>query len=180
MSADRSLMRKGVLPDGRTIRPVITTNGRKVFNQETMFPLVEALKKALTTSETIMSLADHQAANKCDAWKAIDVSEDGKVEWKTRLYAVYRKGFERDLNMPLGETVVWVEKGVPYTFEVPNVQVTLINPDGSSTKVNLREAPGLAVFDVYKYAFLPKLTQIGYNKNMLLLYMESFINTLRH
>ncbi len=125
------------LSDGRVIRVFAGE-----YTQEEMFGLH---KSGLfdPKTETIMSVRElDDALNVSGAWKAVGV--DGC--WRTREYGVHATGFEKELDKPVGASVVYITIGedVPYTFEVPDVKHPQDKDKG------LRQATGMLVFALDK------------------------------
>jgi hypothetical protein len=114
----------GMLPDGRRIRALDGT-----FGQRDMFRLRGALPK----EESLMNMRE-LAASGAEGW------------WRSGRYGVLARGFEK-LSRPIGARVVWVESGLAYSFEVPDVR----HP--SDRGRCLREADGLLDFDLLKLEF---------------------------
>ncbi len=65
------------------------------------------LKGRIPRHESIMTVRElDDAINVSGAWKPIDVNG----WWRTNRYGVYARGFERELDKPVGASVVWVER----------------------------------------------------------------------
>ena len=135
------------LSDGRTIRALVDTKGtlgkrgKNAFTQVEMFELRP--KGLLPSNERPMNVKEHDESIRSGAWKEISANS----WWRTNLYGVYRKGFEKDLDVQIGEKVVWVEDGIAPVFNVPDVKHPHNNDKG------LREATGMVVFDLDKLQY---------------------------
>lgn len=104
------------LPDGRAIRS-LAKGEQRTFRQAEMFGLAKA-RLFDPAIETIMTVREHDVSIQSGAYKS--VNENGW--WRTAKYGVYARGFERELDKRVGNSVVWTEVGVSYTFEVPDVR----------------------------------------------------------
>jgi hypothetical protein len=134
------------LSDGRAIRPL---PGR--YTQEQMFGLH---KRGLfdPATEKIMGVKEHDdSLNVSNVWEAIYV----RHFWRTGRYAAYRRGFEKE-DLPVGDTLIYFEKGIAYTLEIPDVPVEITKPDGKSEIIGLRTAVGMIDFDVTKLTYDPE------------------------
>jgi hypothetical protein len=130
-----AVQEKNRLSDGRLVRALEGT-----YTQIQMF----RLKGRIPTSEGIMSVKElDDAINLSGAHSSINVTG----WWRTNRYAVYAKGFEKELDKPVGAKVVWIENGVSYTFEVPDVKNPMNKDKG------LRQASGMLDFALDKLQY---------------------------
>ncbi len=130
---------KPKLPDGRPIRALEGT-----YTQKMMFTLRSSGLYAPAT-EGIMSVKDHDQSIQSGAYKSVNVND----WWRTGAYAFYPSGFEK-ANLPLGDKLVYAEDGVRHTLNIPDVQVSMLRPDGRSETVGLRQAIGMGVIKLEK------------------------------
>ncbi len=115
------------LSDGRAVRAL------GVFKQAEMF----SLKGRIPKHESVMNVRElDDALNVSGVWEAINLT----CSWRTNSYGVYSRGFEKELDKPVGASIVWIEGAVSYTFEVPDVGHPHDKDKG------LRQATGMLVF----------------------------------
>ena len=136
------------LPDGRLVRAA-TVGEQREFNQLQFLQLVQNARRRNPSEgraafnplgESLMENRDFEASVQNVSFAALNIA------WtRMRGYAAYPRGFENQ-DLPLGERLVYIEDGVRHGLTIPDVPVTL--PNGS--RVNLRQAIGMAVFDVMK------------------------------
>jgi hypothetical protein len=121
----------GCLPGGQAIWAL-----NRKFRQAGMFGL------KVPSSESIMGTWEYgNAITVSDAWTGVcDL-------WRTNRYGVYRRGFEQSLGKHVKSSVVWIENGVDYTFEVPDVK------DPTDSNKGLRQASGMLDFDLDKLQY---------------------------
>ncbi len=135
---------KNRLPDGRVIRALEDGNGQKTFRQVEMFTLVRALVPA---HETVMGVKDHDQSIQSGTYSLVNANN----WWRTRRYGVYVRGFEKELDKPIGDKVVWIEeldgRKIDFTFDVPDVK----NPHDKNK--GLRQATGMLDFDFKKLQY---------------------------
>jgi hypothetical protein len=123
------------LSNGLVVRPV-----KGKFTQIELF----RLKGRIPKHESIMNVRElDDALNVRGVWKVIDVNGS----WRTNRYGVYARGFERELDKPVGASIVWIEDGISYTFEVPDLE----HPNDSNR--GLRQATGMLDFALEKLQF---------------------------
>ncbi len=127
---------KNCLSDGREIWALSGT-----YTQPMMF----GLKGRLPAHESILSLGQFDDAMNRSGAAATLPSRGGW--WRTCGYGVYPRGFEDELGRPPGATVVWVEDGYRYSFEVPDAR----NPQEPGK--SLRESAGMLVFALSKLRY---------------------------
>lgn len=123
--------------------------GKRVFNQEEMFKLRKS--GLLPMNERIMNVRQHTGIHHMrdyrqllgDWWNAEDYY-DNPLYFRTRLYGVYKKGFEIRPDTELGKEVLFVdsETGAGFRFQVPDIR----HP--SDKNRSLHQATGMAVFDL--------------------------------
>lgn len=138
-----AVAQKSRLSDGRVVRALGGT-----FTQEQMFGLHKSglFNPAV---ERIMDVKDHDdSLNVSKVWETINVNG----WWRTGRYAAYRRGFEKE-DLQVGDKIVWVERDIARTLEIPDVPVAIIRPDGKSEIIGLRQAVGLLDFDLTKLQY---------------------------
>ncbi len=124
---------KNQLPDGRLMRPLEGT-----YNQKAMFTLKNGV---YAPNEGIMSVKETDQAIQTGVYASINVNG-----WnRTDDVAFYRKGFQKK-DIPLGDKIVYVESGVAYTLNIPDIPVKLANGE----TVGLRKAIGMGVIKLRK------------------------------
>ncbi len=127
---------RNCLSDGREIWALGGT-----FTQPMMF----GLKGKLPAHEGILSISQFDdAMNRSGA--ALTLPRHGGW-WRTCEYGVYPRGFDSDPLKPAGATVIWVEDGYRYSFEVPDAR----NPQEPGK--SLRESQGMLVFALSKLRY---------------------------
>lgn len=124
------------LSDGRAVRAL-----EGMYSQTDMF----SLKGRIPAHESIMSVRElDDAINVSGAHSSIKVNG----AWRSDRYGVYARGFETELDKPVGAKVVWFEEySVHYTFEVPDVR----HPTDKSK--GLRQATGMLDFALDKLQY---------------------------
>lgn len=129
------------LSDGRTVRALEGT-----FKQEQMFGLHKS-GRFNPAHEAIMGVKEHDdSLNTSGAWQKINVNN----WWKTGRYAAYRRGFENDLDLQIGDRLVFIEKGTAHILEIPDVR----HPTDKDK--SLRQAAGMLDFDLQKLRYDPE------------------------
>lgn len=125
------------LPDGRPIRAL-----QGDHNQVAMFSLHKS-GFYVPANESIMSVREHDQSIQSGAYKSVNTNN----WWRTNEYGFYPKGFETQ-NLPIGEKIVYVEGGVSYTLNVPDVPVKV-----NGETIGLRAAIGMGVIKLEKLQY---------------------------
>jgi hypothetical protein len=137
------------LPDGREIRAL----ERRVWQAE-MF----SLKGKIPRHEEIIGVRDCCDAN-LTSFPGREMGLEGLL--RTGRYGVYARGFEKELDKPIGARLVWIEMGMSYTFNVPDVRHPHDKDKG------LRQATGMAdfAFDKLQYDEARRLVSVTQDFN---------------
>ncbi len=150
MSRLRQWLRKLFIPrpptdlsDGVVVRALEGTfRQAEMFSLKGRIPIHESIMTVKDRADALMHITFHNFYPP-NARKFREALND-KDWWRTSSYGVYARGFEEKLDKPVGDSIVWVEDGVPYTFEVPDVKHPL-DPDKG-----LRQAAGMLDFALDK------------------------------
>lgn len=135
------------LSDGRPVRFLIDTKGklgekgRKSFNQAEMFKLRSS--SFLLPNERPLNVKELDKILHNSIYPELNVNG----WWRSNRYGVYRKGFQKDPSLKIGEKIIWVENSIDYTCEIPDVR----HPH--NTNIGLREATGMLDFDLDKLQY---------------------------
>lgn len=143
------------MTDGSIIRAVVDTSVGQV--PQTLFTQLELF--TLRTSGLLLPnqtvLANYEADHflKIGAYPAINANDT----WRCLEYAFYRKGFDSELELPFGDSIIHVEqrpddgRALVAVLRIPkDIDVEFVSLEGKMIKTSLQNAYGLGVVNNFE------------------------------